>query len=459
MSGINFNYNNRKKKKKNFIIYTVISLITVITIFFFLNILLSVGKVSPGVMIKDIPIGGIDKEKAKKIITRYTNDLLENQIFIHIGDRIESITPKELKITFLNDKILKDALKFKKSLNPIIYIKQSLISEYSVPLKINYNRKLLEDYYVSLKEKYEIPPVNAVLEDNKRIIRGKKGIKFKTNVDQFITDILNTVINNEKKKDIFIKLDYIDPEITFNDILKKLNLSTLISMYKTSIKEKEKGSRFNVLLSAKKIDGIIIHKGEEFSYNEIVGPAEKNDGFQEGLVIVGGKFVMGYGGGVCQTSSTLYNAVLLAGLKILERHNHSIYSDTTNYVPLGRDAAVYYGYKDLRFKNTLPYPIVIGAHESGDYLVIEIWGREKPKEKIEIITKGKEVITYKTIKKEDPNLKKGESIVEVEGINGYRIKTYLIINKDGVIKEKFLSNDYYRPIDRIVKVGKWEKIQ
>ena len=174
MSGINFNYNNRKKKKKNFIIYTVISLITVITIFFFLNILLSVGKVSPGVMIKDIPIGGIDKEKAKKIITRYTNDLLENQIFIHIGDRIESITPKELKITFLNEKILKDALKFKKSLNPIIYIKQSLISEYSVPLKINYNRKLLEDYYVSLKEKYEIPPVNAVLEDNKRIIRGKK---------------------------------------------------------------------------------------------------------------------------------------------------------------------------------------------------------------------------------------------------------------------------------------------
>ena len=67
MSGINFNYNNRKKKKKNFIIYTVISLITVITIFFFLNILLSVGKVSPGVMIKDIPIGGIDKKKPRKL--------------------------------------------------------------------------------------------------------------------------------------------------------------------------------------------------------------------------------------------------------------------------------------------------------------------------------------------------------------------------------------------------------
>ncbi len=452
MSTLSFNFDRKKERRKKIIIYSIISLLTIIVVFFFLNVLLSSGKVSPGVKIANIPLGGISKEKARQIIKKYTEKLSNDPITVEINGKREFIIPKDLGIQFLEEEMLKKALKFKKSLNPITHIKEAFVSEYEVPIKIAYNQENIKTFYDTLKKKYEKLPVNAKLKNKKKIVRGENGIKFKTDIKEFTEKVLNAAVF-QKNREVIIETIEIKPDITFKDILKKLNLATLISSYKTSIKEKEQGSRYNVLLAAKKIDGIIIYPNEEFSYNKIVGPAEKNDGFQKGLVIVGGKFVPGYGGGVCQTSSTLYNAVLLAGLKVTERYNHSVYADATGYVPLGRDAAVYYGHKDLKFINVLPYPIVIGAYPKGDYLITEIWGREKLKAKYSIITREKEVISYKTIVKKDSNLPKGKKIIEREGINGYRIKTYLVIEEDGKTTKKFLSNDYYRPIDQIVRIG------
>ena len=453
MKGLNFGYEHKKKNRKKIVLYSLLGIFVAFVIFFFLNVLLSYGKIAPGVKIADTPIGGIDKEQAKKVIDRYVEKLSERAITIVINRHKEEVIPKDVGIEFLKEEMLKDALGFKKSLNPIKYIKESFISEYNIPIRIRYDDKRLQDYYKKLKEKYETSPINARLKGKKKIIREIKGLRFKTTYEEFVNRFINAAID-ENMSSINIDVVFIDPEVTFKKILEKLRLNILISSYKTSIKEKEEGSRYNVLLAAKKIDGTILEQGEEFSYNKIVGPAEKDDGFQKGLVIVGGKFVPGYGGGVCQTSSTLYNAVLLAGLKVLERYNHSVYADATSYVPLGRDAAVYYGHKDLRFKNTLPYPIVIAAYQDGDYLNIEIWGRERPKAKYTIITRGKEVISYKTIAKKDSNLPEGKEIIEREGINGYRIKTYLEIEENGNKKEILLSNDYYRPIDKIIRVGK-----
>ncbi len=453
MNDFGFGFDRKKEKRKKFILYVTISIAIIVVIFFFLNVLLSSGKVAPGVKIADIPIGGVDKEQARKIINKYLEELKEAPITIYVNGKTEVIIPQDIGIEFLQKEILKDALSFKKSLNPITYVKEAFISEYNVPIRVAYNREKLKNLYNNLKRKYETEPKNALLKDKKRIIRGKYGIKFKTDFEKFEERVIAASINRDKR-DVNIEIKYIEPDITFEKILKKLGLDTLISTYKTSIKEKEEGSRFNVLLAAKKIDGTIVYPGEEFSYNKIVGPAEKNDGFQKGLVIVGGKFVPGYGGGVCQTSSTLYNALLLAGLKVIERHNHSVYADATSYVPLGQDAAVYYGHKDLRFKNNLTYPIVIGAYPMGDYLITEIWGKKRPNTKYIVITRGKEIISYKTIYKKDPNLPKGKEMVEREGINGYRIKTYLIEEKDGTKKEKLLSYDYYHPVDRIIRIGK-----
>jgi vancomycin resistance protein YoaR len=120
----------------------------------------------------------------------------------------------------------------------------------------------------------------------------------------------------------------------------------------------------------------ILEKGEIFSFNRIVGPADKDDGYLETKVVVNGKLVPGYGGGVCQVSSTLYNALLQCDAKIIERSSHSGYSETTSYVEPGLDAAVSFGYKDLKF--SFPQQrIAIFTYVDSDRLVAEIWGEKE----------------------------------------------------------------------------------
>lgn len=111
----------------------------------------------------------------------------------------------------------------------------------------------------------------------------------------------------------------------------------------------------NIKLAFQHIDGLIIAPGETFSYwNSIPAPVAKN-GFKKGRNLLAGKLQEDYGGGLCQLSGMLYIALLRAGIEIIERHHHSIdiYTDDTRYTPLGSDATVVYGYKDLRFKNNL----------------------------------------------------------------------------------------------------------
>jgi len=111
-------------------------------------------------------------------------------------------------------------------------------------------------------------------------------------------------------------------------------------------------------LAAEAIDGVIIRPGEEFSFNETVGPMTRSRGFLLAKIFVRGKEKSGYGGGVCQISSTLFNAAEEAGLTVTERHAHS---KKVGYVASGRDASTSYGGIDLKFRNDYDYPVYIEA--------------------------------------------------------------------------------------------------
>ena len=108
-----------------------------------------------------------------------------------------------------------------------------------------------------------------------------------------------------------------------------------------------------------------------FSFNAVVGPREAEQGYREAPIIINDELVPGVGGGICQVSSTLYNAVLLSGLKPVERRNHSLPSA---YIGLGRDATVSYGGIDFKFKNTRPEPVMICSRVSGNQLFMAILG-------------------------------------------------------------------------------------
>ena len=127
-----------------------------------------------------------------------------------------------------------------------------------------------------------------------------------------------------------------------------------IASFSTSILDQTANRVNNIRLAANKINGFVIKPGETFSFNEVVGKRDYEHGYRKARILIKGKPSEDIGGGICQLSSTIYNTATRANLKILERHTHS---GDVCYVPRGQDAAVSYGYLDLKFKNTKPYSI------------------------------------------------------------------------------------------------------
>jgi vancomycin resistance protein YoaR len=148
-----------------------------------------------------------------------------------------------------------------------------------------------------------------------------------------------------------------------------------MAKYGTPLDGRMSNQRHNAVLCLKQLDGVTIAPGETFSFNETVGTWSRDKGYRRAPVSFGGLLVDSWGGGVCQTSSTLYNAALLAGLQIEERHRHH-YAPT--YIAPGRDAAVAFPNIDLRFTNTHEFPVTIRGEVTQDGIVIALQGESMP---------------------------------------------------------------------------------
>jgi vancomycin resistance protein YoaR len=138
----------------------------------------------------------------------------------------------------------------------------------------------------------------------------------------------------------------------------KKPVSKALGSYKTPLLNRNTDRVNNIRLAMRKINGYKLKSGEVFSFNDIVGKRDSENGFKMAAVIINGEYGEDMGGGVCQLSSTIFNAADKAGMEILERHSHS---KEVKYVPVGRDAAVSYGYLDLKFKNTKEYDVELKA--------------------------------------------------------------------------------------------------
>ncbi|MDK2800519.1 MAG: vancomycin resistance protein VanW [Clostridiales bacterium] len=148
-----------------------------------------------------------------------------------------------------------------------------------------------------------------------------------------------------------------------------VEVNGILSSFKTTILDKSKDRVHNLNLASQIIYGHVVHPGEIFSFNKVVGERLPERGFRKAIVIVKDKRGYDEGGGICQVSSTLFNAAQQAGLEIIERHSHS---KDIHYLPQGQDAAIAYGSLDLKFKNTKNFPIKIETYVEGDKMVAKI---------------------------------------------------------------------------------------
>ncbi len=301
------------------------------------------------------------------------NNIAKNDIIPYLQLMERKWISEQLQVEALNKNFLidKKALSIQWNLSQI---KKGLLhrKNQNVPLYFSWDEKKVEEAFQFIAEKTNLMPQDAIQKDG-RIIRSKTG--YRLHPANAIDEIRNGLSQGLDK--IVIKsYEVLPPAIDTKTLLQSLGFQHLLARYETSLAEKDENTRFNIDKSAKSIDGYILEKGEIFSFNKIVGPADKDDGYLETKVVVNGKLVPGYGGGICQASSTLYNALLHCDAKIIERSSHSGYSETTSYVNPGLDAAVSYGYKDLKF-NFPEQRIAIFTYVDSDRLVAEIWGENE----------------------------------------------------------------------------------
>ena len=255
----------------------------------------------------------------------------------------------------------------------------------------------------------------------------------------------------EDKDEYVIKLTITKPEITLDEIGTEAfpdQLSTFTTRYDVSDVDRST----NLRLASEKINGTVLKPGETFSYNKTVGARTIAAGYKNAKVYESGKVVDGIGGGICQVSSTLYNAALLANLEIVERRNHQF---VTSYVGAGRDATVVYGQTDFKFKNTRKYPIRIVVTTNAGILKISIFGiKEENEYTFKFNTKTVSSIPYTTQYIEDSSLPAGTEKVEQKGANGLITETYITKMLDGkVVSTELLSKDTYSAMTRIIRRG------
>ncbi len=221
-----------------------------------------------------------------------------------------------------------------------------------------------------------------------------------------------------------------------------------IGSYTTGLRGRTPSQIHNLTLAARRIDGTVLQPGEVFSFTKTVGPWTADMGYKRAPVSYDGELINDWGGGVCQTSSTLYNAALLAGLKIIERHRHHW---PARYAPIGRDAAVAYSNIDLKFANSLPTPVRISGKVLDDKVVFRLYTISRPDYKVRIETQTASLTRPGQILLPGDE-SRGRLKVVNRGHPGFHVRTYRCFEYPDKVRRELISDDNYPVMNRVVRM-------
>lgn len=274
------------------------------------------------------------------------------------------------------------------------------IVEYLCPEIIEIKKRLCKVIDISPEENYVQVQKNSC---KLSYVFGNEG-KF-LNQDDFYEKLYDNLLRKNKSIQIEIKVDsYKDSNDIKNDFQEK---SSFLTNFSTSSEARKN----NIRVALESFDGLVLEQGEVLSFNAVTGIRNEQSGYMPAKIISNGTFVEGFGGGVCQVSTTLYNACLLAGLDILEVHNHSL---PVSYVEPSFDAMVNSGSSDLVIRNNTDGKIIITTSSKNDYCKVKIFGKKNKykitrySEKTKIIPAENDIIDTDIKKYGDYDLEVGE---------------------------------------------------
>lgn len=366
-----------KKSKKKGVLFTVASVVLALVLcmgfcgFTFLGEL----KYADNVYVNDICIGGMNHEEAQKILSKEEAKIAKNiKVNVTAGEKSTTINGEDLTYTFNTEKVLQQAKLYSKH-NPFakgerkftiaIEVDNNCLKKVSQKVATDLNQKPIDakvtKFYSSKKgaDRFTFEEAKSGMEINKEV--------FENQFETFFS-------NGKVSGDIEAATTSTESACTKEYLLK--NIKELSSYTTTANAVGSENSNSNMKLAASMCNNSIINPGEVWSFNECTGDSTlESRGFKAANIYVNGELTKGVGGGICQTSSTIYNAGLYCGLDVVERLPHA-YPST--YVPVGLDATIDYGNIDLKLINNFDYQIFMECYMDGLEVVCKLYGLENP---------------------------------------------------------------------------------
>ncbi len=315
-----------------------------------------------------------------------------------------------------------------------------------IPVPLSLERSSAVESLVELKEVIDRRPQSARFDFKKgTVVPDVDGRRL----DVYATlDVLDRALQ-DGRDDVEMVVEEVAAPITKTQ-LAKIDATWVLGFFETpySRMRKDADRTHNLRLGASRLDGEIIMPGQVFSFNDALGDRSEAKGFRYAPVIAGGVVVEGMGGGTCQVASTLYAASFFAGLVIRERQPHS---RPSSYIKLGLDATVSYPNLDLKIENPFDFPIVVHFAMNDGLLRAEIRGRERPYT-VTLLRRIVRTSPYPVKVVDDPKLPEGVELVTQNGIPGYWVRRYQILERDKVAY-RFETLDKYPPTTQFVHKG------
>lgn len=415
-------------------------------------------KVIPGVFVEDMYIGELTQEEVRSIFTAKNEKIHQTSFILSHENESATISAEELNIGYDTNLIAEQAMSLGKNSN-VLTDMAIIIDSYlnGIVLKASYtaNPEALKKNLTEFDKKITVEPVDALFSvQNNRVTafqqsQNGQAIDYKKLTEQF-EQYVEKIINNDAPPVIALQIPItvIEPEVT-TEKANNLGIVEVLSQGVSHFVGSIPNRVHNVALAASKINGVLIAPDEVFSFNKTIGDISKYTGYKEAYVISGGKTILGDGGGVCQVSTTLFRAVLNAGIPVEERYGHAYrvgYYEQQS-AP-GLDATIYVPTVDFKFKNDTKHHILIQSYVDPTTmsLVFTLYGTKDGRQ----VTVTNPVISSQTpapapIYQDDPTLPK-DTVKQVEyAANGAVVTFSRTVMKDGKVH---ISENYttrYRP--------------
>lgn len=422
---------------------------------------INIDAIYPGVTIQGMSVGGMTQEEAEAKVQEYVDQVSQETVTLQVRKKETAFPLSDIGLKCTNMDVVEEAYNLGKTGNVfkrVMEVRELEKKGTDFPLTFSVDKEETKKVVAKKAKKFLAKKKDATIKrvDGKFVITKHVhgiAIDFDANAEK-LAEVFDN--KNWDHKSVVFPMDYTLDKAKHTK--KELSaIKDVLGTYTTSYAGSASGRCANVENGASLINGTVLYPGESFSVYSKVAPFTAANGYHLAGSYSNGQTVQTYGGGICQVSTTLYNAVLRAELNVTERLNHSM---TVHYVPLSADAAISGTDKDLKFTNNLDHPIYIQGTAGGSSITFTIYGKEyrASNRKVEYVSQNLSVRgpSEKVIK--DNTMEEGKRVVESNGRTGYTARLWKVVYIDGKeTKRTQVNSSSYMSTPSVVRVGTKKK--